>query len=179
MPQSCISFFANIRCLDHRAHASCPDHAVVVHDVVSRKARLIQLRERNEALQKVRAELDAAGKNLIEGIADEKRLQSRIGALNAAITGYEAESERLEKLHKKASDGLTSLQQAIRGAEAELQKAQKAFTAAEETLWQALRDGGYADLAAVKAQLATAEERRRILASTVSVSKEYINRSFE
>ena len=121
-----------------------------------------QLRERNDALQKARADLEAAKRNLIEGIADEKGLRARIAELNGDILRYQQESERLEKLHNKASNDLTALQQAIRGADAELDKARKDLDDAEAALLQALRDGGYADLAAVKSRLTPAEERRRI-----------------
>ena len=128
----------------------------------------VQLQEKNGILQKARADLEAAKKNLIEGIADEKGLRSRIAELNSAIVSYQQRSERLEKLHKKTCDDLTTLHQAIRGAETEQQKAHDALAAAEEILQQALRDGGYADLTAVRSQLATAEERRMIHEQIVS-----------
>lgn len=130
-------------------------------------AAAAMLGEKCRLLDQAQAKLDAAKKNLIEGIPDEGTLEKTIKALRAKIDKFNAETALLQSALTDASEKLTALNESIRSAEDESKKANEALKTATAELEKALTESEYPDMAVAKANMLSQEERLQLHKSIV------------
>lgn len=109
-----------------------------------------------------KATLEAAGKNLIDGIADVTALEEAISAIDESVNAYRTETERLNEAHAAALQKLNELTAKIYTAKAEEAAAQEALALAKEELDRLLVENGYTDYLHVKSLLIDNAERTKL-----------------
>lgn len=109
-----------------------------------------------------KATLEAAGKNLIDGIADATALEEAISAIDESVNAYRTETERLNEAHTAALQKLNELTAKIHTAKAEEAAAQEALALAKEELERLLAEKGYTDYLHVKSLLIDNAERTKL-----------------
>lgn len=109
-----------------------------------------------------KATLEAAGKNLIDGIADVTALEEAISAIDESVNVYRTETERLNEAHAAALQKLNELTAKIYTAKAEEAAAQEALALAKEELDRLLVENGYTDYLHVKSLLIDNAERTKL-----------------
>ncbi|MCQ2530064.1 MAG: SMC family ATPase [Lachnospiraceae bacterium] len=114
------------------------------------------------------AKLEAAEKNLIEGITDSKALTKKITDIQTAIKNYKEETETRETSYSKAVKTLNELKGKIDSAKKEKERADSDYEKADGILKKALKEKGYADFESVKALMKEDSERKLLHEELVS-----------
>ena len=109
-----------------------------------------------------KATLEAAGKNLIDGITDVAALEEAISAIDESVNAYRTETERLNEAHTAALQKLNELTAKIYTAKAEEAAAREALALAKEELDRLLTEMGYTDYLHVKSLLIDNAERTKL-----------------
>ena len=120
------------------------------------------LEEKNNALSAAKTELDAASKNLIEGIGDPDALAGEIERCRKEIADYDKQTRALEEELASAKKAHAELGQKIRQDRSESDATKEALDAMAKKLEDALREKGYADIASAKQALRSEEERKQM-----------------
>lgn len=124
-------------------------------------------KEKTELKNTADAELKAAEKSLIDGIADSDALSFVIDDCNTKISAFEKESESLKEKLDNAVRTCEDLRSQINIANGEMTNAETAFENAKASLEAALAEKGYDDYRSAKAQLISAETRLQMQKQTV------------
>ena len=120
------------------------------------------LDDKNNAYAAAKTELDAAAKNLIEGIEDSNALVKQIEGFNATIDDYQEEAETLEANLAAAKKAHTELEQKIKQDKKERDAAKDSKEDISKELENALRKKGYDDIASAKGDLKSEEDRKQM-----------------
>lgn len=110
--------------------------------------------------------------NLIPGIVNTSALQRAIEARKAEIQEYDARGKTLQLALDTLQKQFSELNTNLRNAAQEQSKAEEKLEAARIALEDALQQGGYPDYAFVKAELKSAEERKKLHAQIVRYHQE-------
>ena len=106
--------------------------------------------EKHAAVEKANTELttlserlDSRKKNLVEGVATEKKLEEEIAKLRASVEEYEELKQKLLTDEKSARDAYLESKTKIGSAEEETKAADKSHKEAEKALEKALKDNKF------------------------------------
>ncbi|MCQ2512345.1 MAG: SMC family ATPase [Lachnospiraceae bacterium] len=114
------------------------------------------------------AKLEAAEKNLIEGITDSKALTKKITDIQTAIKNYKEETETRETSYSKAVMTLNELKGKIDSAKKEKERADSDYEKADGILKKALKEKDYEDYKNVKLLMKEDSERKQLHEELVS-----------
>lgn len=120
------------------------------------------LEGKNNVFAAAKTEMDTAAKNLIEGIKDSVALVKQIEDFNTAIEDYQKEDKTLEADLAAAKKAHAELEQKIKQDKKERDTAKDSKEAISKELEEALRKKGYDDVASVKEDLKSEEERKQM-----------------
>ena len=135
------------------------DKESAAKDCESKKA---VLKEKDKDLAAAETELEAASKNLIEGIEDSDALARQINQYNSEIAEYDEQTKSMEEALTAAKKAHTELEQKIRQDKKERDAAKELLDAITKKLEDALSENGYADITSAKESLRTEEERTQM-----------------
>ena len=120
------------------------------------------LDEKNNSFAAAKSELEAAAKNLIEGIDDSDALTVQIDNCKTAIAEYQEEAKLLGENLDNAKKAHAELEQKIKQDTKERDSARNAKEDISKELDEALRQMGYDNIASAKADLRSEEERKQM-----------------